>query len=96
MCVRQAISYHILLLAGVVRRIDVRDPPWPHPAQLDDGFLAGPAEVVHFRFHDGDTARWQRCRFGLVERVPPAQVQCPGKDGDSLSGRMPVCRHLID
>jgi hypothetical protein len=48
-------TYPTLLLTGVICGIDIRDPPWPHAIQLDDGFLAGPREVRGVGRQDGDT-----------------------------------------
>jgi hypothetical protein len=36
-----------LFLTGVIRGIDIRDPPWPYPVQLDDGFLMALSNSTH-------------------------------------------------
>ena len=84
-----------LFLTGVIRGIDIRDPPWPYPVQLDDGFLSDPRKVISVGLHDGDTPRRQRLGFCLVERIAGSNDEGARQHGDTLRGGMRVGGDLI-
>ena len=65
-----------LLVARIVRGIDVGDTPGSDTVNLTDGLFAGPDEVTRPGRHDCDAARRAGMGLGGVEGVSHADVGC--------------------